>query len=176
MLPTGQAIAFNGANRDDVVLPGSSHCHRPRCSIRRPAGGPRWNHPRSAHAYHNSAVLLPSGQILVGGNAPIDAGYPYSQTLPGGFSNDFRDPSFQVYDPPYLKWGIPQPRIGTVADNGHVLSTNAGLDDVGYRHRLTITSPDAATIKSVVLVRNPAQTHVVDGDQRSVEVPLHGSR
>ena len=177
MLPTGQAIAFNGANRDDVVLPGSSFPVT-QAEMFDPATG-RWTPLESSgdpRTYHNSAVLLPSGQILVGGNAPIDTGYLYSQTLPGGFSNDFRDPSFQVYDPPYLKWGIAQPRIGTVADNGHALSTNAGLDDVGYRHRLTITSPDAATIKSVVLVRNPAQTHVVDGDQRSVELPftVHG--
>jgi hypothetical protein len=173
LLPTGDAIAFNGANRDDVVLPGSSfpvtqaEMFNSSTSTWTPlasSGDPR--------TYHNSAVLLPTGQILVGGNAPIDTGYLYSQTLPGGYSNDYRDPSFQVYDPPYLKWGIPQPTISSVADGSRTLSTKSGLDDAGYGDKLTIKSPDAANIKSVVLVRNPAETHVVDGDQRNVELPF----
>jgi hypothetical protein len=173
MLPTGDAIAFNGANRDDVVLPGSSFPVT-QAEMFDPATN-KWSALASSgdpRTYHNSAVLLPNGQVLVGGNAPIDTGYLYSQTLPGGFSNDFRDPSFQIYNPPYLEWGLPQPTITSVADDGHPLSTSGGLDDVGYKHTLTITTPDAAGIKSVVLVRNPAQTHVVDGDQRNVELPF----
>jgi galactose oxidase-like protein len=177
MLPTGQAIAFNGANRDEVDLPGSTFPVT-QAELFDPASG-RWSpladsgDPRT---YHNTAALLPSGQVLVGGNAPIDNSYLYTQTFPGGFSNNWRDPSFQVYDPPYLKWGIPQPTISTVAANGSRLRTTSGRDDIGYGNTLTITSPDAGQIKSVVLVRNPAVTHIVDGDQRSVELPftVHG--
>ncbi|MDQ6804816.1 MAG: DUF1929 domain-containing protein, partial [Actinomycetota bacterium] len=176
LLPTGQAIAFNGANRDDVVLPGSSFPVT-QAEMFDPATN-KWS-PLAAsgdpRTYHNSAVLLPSGKILVSGNAPIDTGYLYTQNLPGGFSNDYRDPSFQVYNPPYLEWGLPRPKITKLADNGRALSTTHGLDDVGYGHTLKISTPDAARIKSVVLVRNPAQTHIVDGDQRNVELPFRVS-
>jgi hypothetical protein len=43
---------------------------------------------------------------------------------------------------------------------------------VSYNQTLTIRTTDAADIKTVVLVRNPSATHLVDGDQRSVNVPV----
>ena len=48
--------------------------------------------------------------MLVGGHAPIPNGYGAPQTTPGGFSNGFRDPSFEIFSPPYLFWG-PRPTI-----------------------------------------------------------------
>ena len=173
LLPTGQAIAFNGANRDEVVLPGSTFPIT-QAELFDPASN-RWTPLHSSgdpRTYHNSAVLLPTGQILVGGNAPIDNGYLYTQTFPGGFSNNYHDPSFQIYNPPYLEWGIPQPTITSVSAGGRPLSTTAGADDVGYGHTLTIASPDAGSVGRVMLVRNPAQTHVVDGDQRAIVLPF----
>jgi Domain of unknown function (DUF1929)/Galactose oxidase, central domain len=163
LLPTGQVIAFNGANRDDVLGPGTSFPVK-QAEMFDPATG-TWTPLASGHdprTYHNSAVLLPTGQVLVGGNAPISTLYGYTQNLPGGFSNDFHDPSFEIYDPPYLHWGIPQPTIdpsGTPAT-------------IGYRDTFTIKTPDAASIASVALLRNAAFTHVIDGDQRSVELPI----
>ena len=96
-LPTGQVIAFNGANRDDVDGPGTSFPVT-QAEMFDPAQR-SWHQladARIPRTYHNSAVLLPSGQILIGGNAPITTMYGYTTNLPGGFSNDFRDPSFQV--------------------------------------------------------------------------------
>ena len=168
LLPTGQAIAFNGANRDDVLGPGTSFPVT-QAELFDPASG-TWSpladsgDPRT---YHNSAVLLPSGQVLVGGNAPISTLYAYNTNLPGGFSNDFRDPSFQLYDPPYLHWGLARPTIGAVSPLG-------SSQDVPYGENLEVTTPQASSIDSVVLVRNTAFTHLVDGDQRSVVLKVTG--
>lgn len=161
LLPTGQVIAFSGANRDEVVGPASGFAVE-QAELFDPDKG-RWTPLASGHdprTYHNTAALLPSGQVLVGGNAPISTLYTYNQTLPGGFSNAFRDPSFELYDPPYLHWGIPQPKIASAPASLH------------WGERFTIATPDAADIKSVVLMRNTAITHLVDGDQRSVELPV----
>jgi Domain of unknown function (DUF1929) len=168
LLPTGQAIAFNGANRDDVVGPGTSFPVT-QAELFDPASGTWAPLADSAdpRTYHNSAVLLGSGQVLVGGNAPISTLYAYNTNIPGGFSNDLRDPSFQLYDPPYLRWGVARPTIDSVAPL-------PASQDIPYGETLNVNTPDAASIASVVLVRNTAFTHVVDGDQRSIVLRVTG--
>jgi hypothetical protein len=116
----------------------------------------------SAHeerTYHNTALLLPSEQVLVGGHAPISTLDTFNFTIPGGFTEDFRNPSFEIYNPPYMYWG-PQPTISSVSSN-----FARGAD-------VTVATPDASSVASVVLVRNTALTHLVDGDQRTVELPI----
>jgi hypothetical protein len=157
-LPTGQVLAFSGANRDEVVGPGTGNATR-TVEMFDPATG-EWSRMASAtqeRTYHNSATLLPDGRVLVGGHAPIPTLYGSHMTLPGGFSpNEGRDPTFEVYSPPYLFWG-PRPRI-----------LNAD-DDIDYGHNVRIaTNVRASQIESVVLVRNPSLTHLTDGDQRTV--------
>ena len=163
LLPTGQVIAFSGANRDEVVGPASGFPVE-QAELFDPATG-RWSALASGHdprTYHNTAALLPTGQVLVGGNSPISTLYGYNQTLPGGFSNAFRDPSFEIYDPPYLHWGIPQPKIDSAPWSVH------------WGQRFTIASKQAGSVRSVVLMRNTALTHLVDGDQRSVQLKVVG--
>jgi hypothetical protein len=173
LLPTGQVIAFNGGNRDDVVLPGTSfpvtqaELFDPATKTWTPlasSGDPR--------TYHNTAELLPTGQVLVGGHSPISTGYSYNTTLPGGFIKAQRDPSFQLYNPPYLEWGIPQPTITSVTGTTPTVLASGTFDNAAYGSTLTITTPQAATLDNVTLVRNPAITHLVDGDQRSVVAPI----
>jgi Domain of unknown function (DUF1929) len=157
LLPTGQAIAFSGANRDEVVGPASGFPVE-QAELFDPATG-KWTPLAKGHdprTYHNTAALLPSGQVLVGGNAPISSLYAFNQTFPGGFSNAFRDPSFEIYDPPYLHWGLPRPSIASAPRS------------IRWGGRITMATPDAARVESVVLMRNTAITHLVDGDQRSV--------
>ncbi|HEY0397597.1 MAG TPA: galactose oxidase early set domain-containing protein, partial [Acidimicrobiia bacterium] len=67
--------------------------------------------------------------------------------------------TFSLYSPPYLFRG-PRPVIRYVNQS------------VAYNQPLTIHTDDAADISTVVLVRNPSATHLVDGDQRSVNVPI----
>jgi hypothetical protein len=167
-LPTGQVLAFSGADRDEVVGPGSG-TPVTRAEWYDPATK-KWTALATAHkgrTYHNTATLLPDGRVLVGGHAPINTGYavPFNEgRTAAGLSDAFRDPSFEVYSPPNLFYG-PRPVItdyalsqayGTTTD----IEVKGGADDVA----------------SVVLVRNPALTHLVDGDQKVVELPVVGRR
>ena len=45
---------------------------------------------------------------------------------------------------------------------------------VHWGQRFTIASKQAGSVRSVVLMRNTALTHLVDGDQRSVQLKVVG--
>ena len=162
LLPTGEVVAFNGADRDAVVGPGVEYPIRqaelfdPETQTWRPLA--QSHQPRT---YHNTAALLPDGRILIGGHAPITTLYLSHITVPGGFGpNDGRDPSFEVFEPPYLFRG-PRPRIADAPTR--------------VRRSQTFeieTSVAASDVQSVILMRNTALTHLIDGDQRAIELPV----
>jgi hypothetical protein len=162
-LPDGKVFTVNGADRDEVVGPGTgfpvttSELFDPETKS--------WtlvaeqNNPRT---YHNSALLLPDARVLVGGHAPISAGYGANGTFPGGFSpNEGRDPTFEIYEPPYLHYGVARPAI---ADAPSRLRR-------GKTFKVVVNGP-AKRMSSVVLARNTSTTHIIDGDQRMVELPV----
>ena len=161
LLPTGEVIALNGSDRDAVATPGlefpvkQAELFDPATERWRPLG--ESHRPRT---YHNSAALLPDGRVLLGGHAPPTTLYLRHMTLPGGFGpNEGRDPSFEIYNPPYLFRGR-RPEI-------------ASISPAGYGGTMTVeVAGDAKEIASVVLVRTPSVTHLIDGDQRSVELPI----
>ncbi len=161
-LPDGKVFVVNGADRDEVVAPGTgfptttSELFDPRTN--------RWttvdeqNNPRT---YHNTAMLLPDGRVLVGGHAPIPTLYGNSTTIPGGFTpQDGRDPSFEIYEPPYLHYGVQRPTIQDAPSR------------VRHGRTFTVTVANARRVSSVVLTRNASVTHIVDNDQRSVVLPV----
>lgn len=171
VLPTGQVALFSGADLDAVIAPGSESPIR-EVELFTPdyadddatvVVGGEWEDVATqtrGRTYHNSAILLPDASVLIGGHAPIPNSYGFVQNSPDvpgvrEFANNFRDASFEIYYPPYLHHGD-RPTITETADsvdNGDVLRIKT-RDDV----------------ESVVLVRNPAYTHLVDADQRSVEL------
>jgi galactose oxidase-like protein len=163
VLPTGQVFAVSGASADEVVLPGSAFPVT-QSELFDPATK-KWtvaateSHGRT---YHNTAILLPTGQVLVGGHAPIGTGYAF-QTDAGanliGLSKAESDPTFQIYSPPYLFWG-PRPVI------------RAANEAVHYHSRYVIRTTQAGKIASVALVRNTSLTHLIDGDQRTVDLRI----
>ena len=162
-LPDGSVLGVNGATTDEVAGPGDGMAVR-EAELFTPDGngGGTWTPVASEshdRTYHNTAVLLPDGRVLIGGHAPIPNNYGKVQTFPGGFSNNRRDASFEIYSPPYLFRGE-RPVIGNVDQA------------VDYGSELAIETPDAGAIESVVLVRNPSLTHLVDADQRTVELPI----
>ncbi|MDQ1706024.1 MAG: hypothetical protein QOF18_2390, partial [Frankiaceae bacterium] len=165
VLPDGTVFVTNGANRDEVDAPGSGNPVFQTELVDPSAGtvtaGPSLdaNHGRT---YHNSAVLLPDGRVLIGGHAPIATGYAFQSDAgsAAGLSKPEADSTFQIYDPPYLHYGVARPVITDSDPN------------VTWNHDLTITSHQAGSIGKVVLVRNPSQTHLTDGDQRTVELRI----
>ena len=167
VLPDGEVFVTNGADRDEVDAPGSGSPVLQTELVNPDAGtvtaGPSLpdDHGRT---YHNSAVLLPDGRVLIGGHAPIATGYAFQndtahQAL--GFSSAESDSTFQIYSPPYLSDG-PRP----VIDAMDLRASNGG--------KLDIETHQAQRVTKVVLVRNPSMTHLTDGDQRTVEVPIVG--
>lgn len=162
LLPTGQVLAVSGSDRDDVVSPGVEipvkqlELFDPASETWKPVAS-----QANGRTYHNSAALLPDGRVLIGGHAPISTLYTRDTTVPGGFANhDGRDPSFQIYSPPYLFYGS-RPSITS--------APSAVCYARGFN--ITTTTP-ADQIKSVLMIRYTAATHVVDGGQVAVNLPI----
>jgi hypothetical protein len=163
LLPTGEVFAVSGASHDEVVGPGTgfpvmeAEIFDPATEEWRPVAT-----QHHARTYHNTAMLLPDGSVLVGGHAPIPTLYGFHQTLPGGFSpNDGRDSSFEIYKPWYFE--RERPRL------------IASPEQVSYGKTFTVVVDRASRgVESIMLVRNPSITHLVDGDQRSVELRVIG--
>ncbi len=159
LLPTGQVMLFSGADFDEVILPGTgvpileTEMFDPATET--------WTVMATqgrARTYHNTEVLMPDGRVLVGGHAPISTGYAYNLQLPGKSPQRGRDPTFEIFSPPYVF----QPRP----------SISAAPGELTHGQSFDIASADAASIESVVLIRRSAMTHIVDGDQRSVVLPI----
>src|SRR5581483_1298199 len=88
-LPTGQVLAFSGADLDEVATPGQESPIR-QAELFTPSiddttkqyNGGKWEDVAVAQrrrTYHNNAVLLPDGRVLVGGHAPIPNSYGFVQ-------------------------------------------------------------------------------------------------
>lgn len=159
LLPDGTVVAVNGGDRDDVVAPGTTSGVK-RAELFDPATG-RWTSlsmGRRDRTYHNSAILLADGSILVGGHSPINTLYGgQGQPAYGPIASNLRDPSFERFYPPYLDRG-PRPGI-SYAPKG-----------IAWGSSFQVTSNDAAQVDKVVLVRLPSATHTTDPDMRSIEL------
>jgi hypothetical protein len=166
LLPTGEVLAFSGADRDEVVGPGlgapvtTPELYDPETET--------WRQVASqgrSRTYHNAGLLLPDGRVLVGGHAPIPTLYSFNVGLPGRSPQEGRDASFEIYSPPYLFSG----ERPTIVDGPDRV-------DTGSTFLLTLGSAEeAAQVQedgTVVLMRNTSITHLVDSDQRSVVLPV----
>ena len=168
-LPDGTVYAVSGSDVDAVVTPGiespirTAELFTPKLDSSGAYTGGSWRDVADQarnRTYHNAAILRPDGSVLIGGHAPIPT--LYHQTLDGPNlpgrpgSNNHHDSSFQLWLPAYFHQSRP---VVT-----GVSPSSGGTFVVG--------TPDAASITSVVLIRNTAQTHLVDGDNRTVKLPV----
>jgi hypothetical protein len=114
--------------------------------------------------YHNTALLMPDGRVMVGGHAPISTAYLSDIDLSSlGFSQgDGRDPSFEIYSPPYVFRN----------DRPVIKNIPRGAVDVVRGQAFTVSTDQPQTIASAILIRRTAITHLVDGDQRAIILPI----
>jgi hypothetical protein len=166
LLSTGQVWTVNGGDRDHLETPGIDYANK-STEMWDPATN-KWTvlepqaHRRS---YHTTAVLMPDGRVLVGGHAPVGAvlyGQPsdaFADSL--GMAPGWADASFQIFTPPNLFWG----KRPVITGVNPMISTNKVL---------TVKVDRPGDISSIRLYRNPSQTHLVDGDQRNVELKIVG--
>jgi hypothetical protein len=162
VLPNGQVVTTSGADKDEVVLGGGTETPVHQAELFDPSSN-SWTPLASAtrdRTYHNSAILLPDGSVLVGGHSPINMGYGGMgqpiDTTPLGFAQNFKDPSFERLYPPYLfKGGEPK-----------VLSSQSHATWDGTLEAQI--APDSAPIDHFVLTRMPAVTHITDADARTI--------
>jgi hypothetical protein len=165
VLPDGSVMMFSGADRDGVVLPGLdvpvvvAERFDPKTETWQPMAT-----QHRTRTYHNTAVLMPDGRVMVGGHAPISTAYLSDIDLSSlGFSQgDGRDPSFEIYSPPYVFRN----------DRPVIKNIPKGAADVVRGQVLTVNTDQPQTIESAVLIRRTAITHLVDGDQRAIMLPI----
>ncbi|HEV7918112.1 MAG TPA: galactose oxidase-like domain-containing protein [Solirubrobacterales bacterium] len=181
LLPNGEVVATSGAQQDETIMPGSEIPVK-QAEIYNPETK-QWRVDAEAHrlrTYHNTAALLPDARVLVGGHAPLfgpgmsrsivpqdpenphrpyAGGQPYNQPTS---QVDGRDPTFEIYTPPYLRWGFPQPAAP---------QADRCWSDYGGYEKIELPF-DSTDLASIVLVRNPSVTHITDADQRNVELKI----
>ncbi|GAA3690766.1 hypothetical protein GCM10022267_91400 [Lentzea roselyniae] len=155
VLPTGEVILFSGADTEESLLPGTEKAVR-TAELYDPATN-TWRNLAAGsrdRTYHNVALLLPDGRVLVGGHTPVRVfdGSPAP-------SNSYRDASFEIYSPPYLFRG-PRPQI-----------KQFGVSATGHQLDIKVAG-SSSEISGVVAVRFGSSTHSVDADQRAVSLPF----
>jgi len=158
LLPDGKIAVFSGATADEVLIPGLESAVR-EAEMYDPATD-TWSSIGSDardRTYHNSAILLPDGRVLVGGHSPIPVLVHKHMDVPAPLANNHKDPSFEIYSPPYLFRGA-RPQI-TYAPSG-----------LAYGSHFTVDLGAADAVESVTLIRMPAQTHTMQSDSRAVQL------
>jgi hypothetical protein len=142
MLPDGKVLAVGGNNNTNqgVITSGvlPAEIWDPATQV--------WTQVApmaAARNYHSTGLLMPDGRVLVAGG-----GHPYGQGDAGQYSA-------QYYSPPYLSNGA-RPTI---------TSATAGAS---YGSTISVSTPDAASIRSVSLVSLGADTHQIDMNQHFV--------
>lgn len=162
IMPDDSVMIFSGGDRDGVVVPGAEGAIRE--AERFDPQTETWQVMTRAHrkrTYHNTALLMPDGRVLVGGHSPINTAYASNINLDSiGLANyESRDPSFEIYTPPYAMR----------SDRPVIENAPTDLETNGDTFTMTVSNP---AVDQVMLIRRTATTHLVDGDQRAVVLPI----
>ncbi len=143
ILPSGQIIATGGSVNDEDASTESLNADvYDSVSGARSSGGAN----AFARLYHSNSILLPDATVLLVGGNPARGTY---------------ESHMEIYTPAYL-----YNSSGQLATRPTITSVSSSV--LGYNAGFTITTPNASTISSVVLMRAGAVTHAFDMDQRMV--------
>ncbi|HUR69050.1 MAG TPA: galactose oxidase-like domain-containing protein [Candidatus Thermoplasmatota archaeon] len=161
LLPDGKVLAVGGGIYDNVMTYGSPDPAVMTAELYDPTSG-SWTEqapmtiPRE---YHGTALLLPDARVLVGGHVPNPV--PWT-ALRDNVNMAAQDPhtKFEIFEPPYLHWGVAQPTITSAPSS------------IAYGQTFTVDSADAASITDAILVRHMAETHSSDPGQRAIVLPV----
>lgn len=154
ILPTGKVLALGGSAIDENPNTASlaADLFDPVTETWSPAGVAVY--PR---LYHSSALLLPDATVWVAGGNPVRGTF---------------EEHLEVYSPPYL---FTTDGSGNVIPATRPTMTKVPVE-IGYGQGFKITTPDSASIGSVVLVRPGATTHAFDMEQRLIGLTFKGGR
>ncbi|HEY6351053.1 MAG TPA: galactose oxidase-like domain-containing protein [Candidatus Angelobacter sp.] len=143
ILPSGQVLVSGGSTVDEDPTTGvlEAQLYHPATNTFTSAGNMEF-----ARVYHSNTMLLPDGTVMAVGGNPT--------------RGDF-EPHIEIYSPPYLF-----KTDGTLAKRPVI--TKVTPTAAFYGSKFSVSTPDAASIKSVVLVRAGAVTHAFDMEQRLV--------
>jgi hypothetical protein len=142
ILPNGKVLALGGSLNDEDTNTASLNAdlYDPVSNTVSSAGANAY--PR---LYHSVALLLPDATVWLAGGNPSRGSYVKQM---------------EIYKPAYLF----NPD-GTLATQPSITSAPSSIS---YGDAFTVTTPNAANIASVVLIRNGTVTHSFGMDQREV--------
>jgi hypothetical protein len=152
LLPDGTVLVTGGTSQQDNnngnALAGAVYA----AELWDPKTG-QWTEMSSMQVprlYHSTALLLPDGRVLVaGGGDPESSGEAKGTT----------HKNMQIFSPPYLFRG-PQPVVSSAPTTAT------------YGQTVAVTSPDAASITTINLIRPGSVTHSFNMTQKIVNVPF----
>ena len=144
ILPTGKILALGGSGQHEATNTATLNADLfdPATETWTPAGT-----MNMARLYHSVALLLPDGTVWAAGSNPTQ----------GTWEN-----RMEIYKPAYLfnASGGPATRP----------TITAAPSSIGYGGSFQVSTPNAANIASVALIRNGANTHAFDMDQRMISL------
>jgi hypothetical protein len=146
VLPTGEVLATGGVGTDGIDNPNDfNDTHLPvrAAELWNPVTE-TWTTLASnalTRGYHSSSLLLPDGRVLNAGSGE-------------GAGADRDERQAELFTPPYLLRGA-RPTISSITPTA-----------MGYGATITVTTPQAATVTRVTLIRLGAVTHAFDQNQR----------
>jgi len=143
ILPTGKVLVSGGSSTDEDPATGilEAQLYDPGANSFTSASTMAY-----ARVYHSNTLLLPDATVLAVGGNPQRTVY---------------EPHIEIYSPPYLFNSNGTPATRPVISSVPAVSINYGVS-------FQVHTPDAASIKSVVLVRAGAVTHAFDMEQRLI--------
>src|SRR5579864_2513574 len=142
ILPNGKVLAVGGSVNDEDTssLSLNADLYDPVANTFSSAGA-----NATQRLYHSVAMLLPDATVWLAGGNPTRG--TYNNTV-------------EIYKPAYL--------FNSSGGAATRPSITSGPPSIAWGNQFVVQTPDAATISSVVLVRNGSVTHAFGMDQRLV--------